>query len=369
MKKIKIFFASLLTLALLTGCTNEKQLTKYDMQSTDLGFDTIIMFSAFSEDEATFKRYQSMVEEDFRYYDQLFDKYHTYDTINNIKTINDAAGKHAVKVDQALLDLLLLSKHYDDLSNHQFSITMGSVLNIWHDAREQATAHPDNIKLPSIETLKEANKATGWDHIEIDEKARTVFIKEAKTQLDVGAIAKGYAVEKIAQKLEKAGLEHGLINAGGNVRLIGSKPEGMPWSVGLQIPNIDEYETDSLVSILIDESASFVTSGDYQRYFEYEGQLMHHIIDPETLMPARHCRSVTVITKDSGIADMLSTTLFTMSYDDGVKFIEAIKAELNTPIEAIWVFDDRAPAQTDNVTSIKGYDVAMSDGVKDMLKK
>ncbi len=372
MKLKKTLLYSFLSVTLLSGCsTQKKELQQFSMTSTTLGFDTVITFTAYTKDEATFHSYESILKKDFKYYDKLFDKYHSYDNINNIKTINDHAGKEPVKVNQEIFNLLSLAKEYDDISHHQFSITMGSVLNIWHDARTQAEKNANDVALPSMSDLKKANAHTGWEHVELNKKNNTVFIKDKNTQLDVGAIAKGYAVEKIASKLEDAGLEHAIINAGGNVRLIGDKPNHKPWSVGLQIPDHKQLSTKSLISLSINDSTSFVTSGDYQRYFEYDGKLMHHIIDPSTLMPARYCRSVTVITKDSGIADMLSTTLFTMSYQDGVKLLNQLEKDKGIHAEAIWVYDDSLLPNDDVKTLYKASDyyLLFTDGIKKMIKE
>lgn len=358
-----------LSALLLSGCTTKKEsLQKYDFTSTSLGFDTVIMFSAYAESEKQFNEYKQIVIDEFTYYDQLFDKYDTHKDVANIKTINDAAGDHAVTVEQPIMDVLTLAKEFDEASNHQFSITLGSVLNLWHDAREQSLDDPNKAYIPSKQDLQEANKHTGWQHIEIDEKNRKVFITDKETQLDVGAVAKGYAVEEVAKKLEQAGLKHGLINGGGNVRLIGSKPNDEAWSVGLQIPNVQTMQTNSLLSIQIASSCSFVTSGDYQRYYTYNDERMHHIIDPSTLYPSKHARSVTVITKDSALADLLSTTLFTMSYDDGVDFIKRVQEQKQISIEAIWVYDE-GKAETSNTITKDGYDLAFTDGVIDMIKQ
>ena len=135
MKKI---LSILLGALLLSGCS-EKALHKYSMTATDIGFDTVVSFTAYTENEAAFNSYSAELKKQFRYYDRLFDKYNSYDGVNNIKTINDNAGRQPVKVEPVILDLLKLAKAYDTISNHQFDITMGSVLNIWHDYREAGT--------------------------------------------------------------------------------------------------------------------------------------------------------------------------------------------------------------------------------------
>lgn len=367
MKKLICIGVSIL---LLCGCSST--LHKYTTTATDLGFNTVVSFTAYTENEATFKKYDELLRKEFTHYDQLFDIYNSYTGINNIKTINDNAGKKPVKVDKAILDLLNLSKRYATITDNQFDITMGSVLRIWHDYREAgilANQKKTESKIPSLQLLQTAKKHTGWQHVHIDEKNSTVYIDDKDVSLDVGGDAKGFAVERVAQTLEKAGLQHGIVNGGGNIRLIGNKPESDYWSVGIQIPNLSAQETDSLLSLKVDTSTSFVTSGDYQRYYMHDGKIMHHIIDPTTLMPARHCRSVTVITKDSGIADILSTTLYTISHKDGVKLLKDLKEKQNIQAEAVWVYDhdNQKPEDNTKAISVKGYTIIVTDGLKNKI--
>lgn len=368
MKKIKqLILCILLCIPIFSGCSKQTPTyEKYSMSSTELGFDTVISFIAYTENEEIFQRYASKLKELFLYYDQLFSKYDTYSNVNNIKTINDHAGKQPVKVEQDLIDMLLEAKTYGTLSNYEFDITMGAVLNIWHTYRENA--ENGQVLIPTQEELTQAHTYTGWKHIQIDEKAKTVYIDNPNTQLDVGGVAKGYAVEKIAQKLEEMGCKHAIINGGGNIRIIGNKPETTYWSVGIQIPEYATNSTKSLLSVKIDASASFVTSGDYQRFYTYENQIMHHIIDPSTLQPARHCRSVTVISEDSGIADMLSTALFTLSHKDGQALLDQLKETKGIQAGAIWVYDSTQPKEDDTkALHIDGYDVIISPSIQEQI--
>lgn len=368
MKKILCVLIALLT---LSGCGST--LKKYSMTSTSLGFDTVVSFTAYTENEATFKKYENQLKTEFLRFSKLFDKYENYDGINNIKTINDQAGSKPVKVDPVIIELLKESQEYDEWTNHRFDVTMGAVLNIWHDYRERGLLLNEKNKpaaIPTMKELKEAEKNTGWDHVQIDEKNNTVYIDDASVSLDVGGNAKGFAVEKIAQSLEKAGLKHAILNGGGNVRLIGEKPDSEHWTVGIQIPNLTVNSTDSLLSLKIPSSYSIVTSGDYQRYYMADGKTMHHIIDPSTLMPARHCRAVSVLTEDSGIADTLSTALYTLSHKDGVALLKKLKEEHGITADAVWVYDDSQPKEDDvDSISVKGYEVVISEGLKDSIVK
>lgn len=361
MKKLILCFLLLFSVC---ACTSkDKTLQKYESSSLSIGFDTLITFSAYLESEEQFIAYNNIMSEKMGYYHQLFDKYHTYEGINNLKTINDNAGKNKVIVDQELIDMLLLAKTYYTLSDTHFDITMGNLLNLWHDHREA-----NNNTIPTDSQLKQASKYRGFDYLEINDEENSVYITNENVSLDVGAIAKGYAVDQTIRHLKAEGLNHALLNAGGNVYFIGPKPSG-PWSIGLQIPDINQMQTNSLISFLVDQDMSFVTSGDYQRFYMVDDQLYHHIIDPITMMPAAYFRSVTVLCENSAIADVLSTSLFTMSYEDGLALIEKVKANENIDIKAIWVFDDTndLPTNVEYITKDK-YKIILSPGLEEMVK-
>ena len=362
MKKIFLILTAAL---LLTACKSEVSLSKHNEQILDAGFDTFIQRLAYTEDDETYEAYLKQVNETYQYYNKMFDRYHTYDGINNIKTINDQAGKAPVKVDSELIELLSETKKYSEISNGQYDVTFGAVLEIWHQYREAATSG-GKAAIPSKKELDEAKKHTGWDKIEIDTKAQTVYINDPKASLDLGSAAKGYATELCAKQLETQGLKPAIINAGGNVRIIGNNPDADAWSVGIQLPSNEV--SSSLATVKIDKNQSFVTSGDYQRAYEYKGKMYHHIIDPHTLMPATHMRSLTIVTKDSGIADILSTTLFTLSYEKGSKLLQQLKKE-GIEAEAVWVFDDTTPLP-DSVSYEKSgsYRLVISEGLKNQIE-
>ncbi len=364
MKKNYCFL--LICILCLFGC--EKSNTafeKYSEQMFDAGFDTVITLIAYTEDEATFETYQKRAKELFMHYHQLFDRYQSYEGVQNVKTINDQAGIAPVKVDQELLKLIQLTKQYGMYSAYQYDVTYGAVFEIWHDYRNNATQN--NIKqIPSMKELEQAKIHTGWEHVIIDEEASTIYIDDSDASIDLGSAAKGYACEQVAKQLESEGLSHAIINAGGNVRIIGEKPDGTPWNVGIQLPSSEQ--NSSIANVLMDKDVSFVTSGDYQRAYEVDGKLYHHIIDPHTLMPATYMRSVTLITKDSGIADILSTTLFTMSYEQGNALLEQLKKD-GMDVDAIWVFDETLdiPKNADIIKS-GNYQLIVSDGIKDQVE-
>ena len=161
----------------------------------------------------------------------------------------------------------------------------------------------------------------------IDEANNTVTLTDPQMKLDVGAIAKGYATERVAKYFEEKGITGYVLNVGGNIRTIGSKADGTEWTVGIENPNSDDY-----LAYLKLNGQSVVTSGSYQRFYYVDGKPYHHIIHPDTLLPATGYLSVSVICYDSGLGDALSTALFCLSQSEGLDLIESLDR-----VEAMWV--------------------------------
>lgn len=340
MKEMKKLFVLCILLCTLFGCT-EKEPVYNKYPKVILGFDTMITMNAYATNDKDALSYSQILENAFNKYNQLFDKYNDYEGVNNIKTINDNAGKQKVTVEQPIIDLLLLAKEYTEITNGTFDITMGNTMVLWHNYRDQGEqinlSGSDDVPLPTTKELQESAKYAGWKYVEIDDENNTVYITNENVSLDVGAIAKGYTTEVVAQELEKAGMLFGNVNGGGNVRVVGNKADGKPWGVGIANPN-DPYG-DTVTTIYTGGNMSVVTSGDYQRYFVSNGKIYSHIIDPDTLFPATHHRSVTIVTEDSGVADILSTALYVMDLEEGLQFVENYNKTQEKPVAVVWVYD------------------------------
>ena len=322
----------ILLLVLLCGCTaapaksDDTGLNRYEATFLTL-FDTVITIVGYAETKEAFNETAQAFHDELLEYHQLYDIYNEYEGINNIKTINDHGWEHPIKVDQRIIDLLLFSKELYTQTEGRVNIAMGSVLRLWHDARETGIADPSRAALPDQAALEQAAAHTDIDSIQIDVEESTVFLSDPEVKLDVGAIAKGYAVEQVCRNTP-SGL---LISVGGNVCPTGPKPEsGQPWVVGIQDPE----DPEQYLHTIYVEDVSVVTSGDYQRYFTVDGVPYHHIIDPDTNYPAGYWRSVTILCRDSGVADALSTALFTLPQEEGQALLDAFQAE------AMWVRQD-----------------------------
>lgn len=318
----------------MTSC-GEPDKQRYEAEFLEL-FDTATKIVGYADNEKEFMSQAKLIYDELKIYHELYDIYNDYEGINNIKTINDNAGIAPVEVDRRIIDLLVFSKEAYGLSEGKVNVAFGSVLKIWHDYREEGSEYPDEAKVPSPEILENAALHTDIDNVVIDETAGTVFLKDPEMSLDVGAIAKGYATERVTEYAVANGFVSGIISVGGNVRTIGYKDEenGL-WDIGIQNPDKDSQEPNIYITHLT--NLSLVSSGDYERYYTVDGKRYHHIIDPVTLFPAQYFTAVTVICEDSGIADALSTCIFNMPYEEGLEIIE------NLPeTEALWIYADGA---------------------------
>lgn len=321
MKRILPLFLALALL--LCGCAGiQPEQTQYTATFLTL-FDTVTSVVGLADSEEDFQVKAQAVHDELLIYHQLFDIYHDYEGMNNLKTINDQAGIAPVLVDRAIIDLLLDCRIYYELTGGRVNAAMGSVLSLWHNARNDGINDPMNAKLPKAEKLEKAMEHIRFDAVVIDEDASTVYLSDPEASLDVGAIAKGWATQRVAETAPD-GI---LISVGGNVCATGPKnAEGTSWVIGIQDP-----DGDGNIHTIYVTGGSVVTSGDYQRVYYVDGTPYHHIIDPDTAMPASYWRSVTVVSADSGLADALSTALFLLPLEEG----EALAAKCG--VQVLWI--------------------------------
>ena len=347
-KRISIFFLLLLC-PVLGLCLPKKpavKLQKYNTVFMDT-FDTVISLTGFAETEEIFQEQAQAVHAAYQQMHKLFDTYHSYEDegILSIYSLNERAATMPVKVDPILFSLLKFSKSQYALGQGQTNVAMGSVLSIWHDYREAGLADPPSASLPRMEDLKQAAKHTSIEDLILDEDSMSVFFADPMMQLDVGAVAKGYATEIVARMLLSGPMPSFIISAGGNVRLGNPPADGRAaWGVGVQDPDGAILGNNGIAETMYLHDTSVVTSGDYQRFYMVDGVSYHHLIDPDTLMPGAYCRSVTIITEDSGMADFLSTSAYLMPYEASRAFIDSLPE-----VEAIWLFDDGRSEMTDGI--------------------
>lgn len=354
MKKITKIISSLLLGALvLSGCQSapkEEVKTKYQDTFFEY-FDTVTTVIGYTDTEEEFKSYFAEIKDEFRRLHELFDVYNTYEGVNNLKTINDNAGKAPVKVDQTIIDLLKFSKEWYGKTNGKANIAMGAVLRVWSQYRDDAEFDPNKAALPPMELLEEKNAHTDIDKVIIDEAAGTVYLEDPMMSLDVGAVAKGYAAEYVADKMRAEGFTSLIISAGGNVKALDKPLDGVRdrWGIGIQNPDENIFTGAASLDTVYANNIAVVTSGDYQRFYVVDGKKYHHLIDGATLMPGTQFKAVTVVMEDSGLADFMSTTLFLSSLEEGKAMLAQIEGA-----HALWVTHDN--------------EIILSDGFSSMLK-
>lgn len=350
MKKIISLILFLSLLSSLFACGGAKKSQPKSKTISSSYFNTLSVIYTYADEDGTdIEKYSAVADEVLSYYHKLFDIYFEYSDVNNIKTINKNAGKNPVEVNKDLIDFLLYCKELYTLTGGKTNVMLGSVLKIWHDLREEADddfGYLDPAELPTEDILSEAATHTAIDLLVINEEDSTVYISDPKASLDVGAIAKGYTVDILYNRLKAEGADSVALNIGGNLRTIGLKPNAEPWVTG--ITNPDKESDDTVKCRIKIEETSVVTSGDYERYFMAGDKKYHHIIDPETLIPADYFSSVSIITADSALADALSTALFCMPYEDGIALIESIGG-----VDVIWIYKDGTVRYTEGITLAK----------------
>ena len=303
MKKVFIFIILILA---LTGCDNQEHYSKNLFY-----MDTVINIKIYDNDKEKVDKAFEEIEKIYQKYENLTN---FYDENSELSKLNNDIN---TDISDELWQLIKIGVDWYDKSNGLLNINIGNLTKIWHDFRENP------IELPNVDNV-EINKI----NIENDQ------ITNSEVSIDLGSIAKGYVTELAGDYLEEVGLEYYIINAGGNVKT--GKSHKQYYNIGIASPiSNDTFE------IVKGENISVVTSGGYERFYEYDGILYHHIIDPNTKYPANYMKSVTVIGEDSGECDALSTILFLMDIESGQEFIKDYN------VDVIWFTNDNEVIKSD----------------------
>lgn len=301
------------------------------------------VFSYAGDAPEVFRARCEKIRRHLEYYHRLFDIYYEYSGVTNLRTVNQNAGQGPIEVDAALIDFLLYAKEMYTLTNGKMNVAMGAPLKLWHDCRERADGGEG--ELPDEERLAEAYRHTNIDDIVLDRERSTVEILDPSLRIDVGALGKGYAVEQITRALRAEGITAYVLNIGGNISAIGKKTTGDGWLTG--ITNPDRTSPESFACRITLADVSLVTSGNYERFYTVDGVRYHHIIDPETRLPAAYFASVSILVKDSALADALSTALFCMSEEEGRSLIQGLDG-----VEVLWIYEDGRLSMTEGFAAL-----------------
>lgn len=302
-KTRKLFSILLVNILLLTGCSLK---TQEPISKTGIYFDTVIQIDIYDSN-------------DTKLLDQCFEKCQTFEqTISRtietseIYQINHAQGT-PVEVSDITLELIQKGIEYGDLTKGKFDITIAPLMELW-DFKNNTGNVPDDV------ALQEALSHVNYKNIVID--GNKVSLTDPDAAIDLGGIAKGYMADFLKEYLVSEGIKNALINLGGNILTIGSKPDGTPFNLGIQKPF--DKQGNAITSVKVADS-SVVSSGVYERYFKVDNTLYHHILNTETGYPCDNgLLGVTILSEKSVDGDALSTSCFALGLEEGKKLVESL---------------------------------------------
>ncbi|HDK7157356.1 TPA: FAD:protein FMN transferase [Clostridium botulinum] len=246
---------------------------------------------------------------------------------SEINKINKNAGIAPVKVSKNTFDVVKASLIYSEKTKGSFDITVEPLVSLWGIGTDKA-------RIPSKDEINNALKLINYKDVVINEKESTIMLKRKGQAIDLGAIAKGYTADELKKVLLNHNVSSAFLNLGGNIYVLGNKPDKTPWKIGVQNPLEPRGDYLGIVSV---SDKSVVTSGNYERFFERNGKRYHHIFDTKTGYPAeKGLISVSIISNKSIDGDALSTSVYTLGLDEGKKLIESLK-----DVEAVFVTNDK----------------------------
>jgi FAD:protein FMN transferase len=270
---------------------------------------TLVSITAVAANEPTA---QSAIAAGFHEIKRLERLLSTWISDSELSRVNQSAGQAPVVVSRDTMELVARSQEMARMTDGAFNIAIGPAVDAWSVTERQ--------RIPTDAELMQAKPFVDWTRIELNRTNGTLYLPIAGMRIDVGGIGKGYAADRAVDVMKKAGAQAGVVALAGDIKTFGSLPGSSGFPVGIQHPR---QIRDVLAMIdLRDEAIS--TAGDYERYFERDGVRYHHLLDPETLRPARACQSVTVIAKEGTVADGLDTGIFVLGPERGMALVERL---------------------------------------------
>ncbi|NLY10828.1 MAG: FAD:protein FMN transferase [Firmicutes bacterium] len=274
--------------------------------------ETRFYMDTFVTISATGANSSEIVEQAFNEIKRVEELFSRFLPASDVYKINVNAGKW-VGVSPEVIEVIEIGLKISGITNGAFDVTIGSLVTLWGFGT-------GDYRVPSEEELEQALLKIDYNKIQINKKTNEVFIPEGFV-IDLGGVAKGYAVDRATGVLKTNGIKHGMVNAGGDIVTIGPKVDGSLWRVGVQ----DPINTTEILLVIPMKDSAIVTSGDYQRFFIEDNVRYHHIIDPRTGYPAKGLTSVTVVAPSATEADLYSTAIFVLGLDKGKELVESLK--------------------------------------------
>lgn len=321
LRKLSTILAICITVLIaLSGCSSKNSSEKTPISDSAFLLDTVCTITIYDSDN------KDNIQKAFDEIKRLESILNVDKAGSDLDKLYRNAGIQWTTIEPETLELLKISKKYSNLSEGYFDITAGPLISVWNI--KDGKGH-----YPSDQEREDAMKLIRNKDLKIDEKEQKAYLTQKRMKANLGAIAKGYIADKVKEKLISKGVKSAVINLGGNVITIGSKPNGDPFAVGIQNPN---KETGKVLGLLEIKDMSLVSSGINERYFLYNGKRYHHILDPFTGYPSDNgLAGVTILSKKSVDGDGLSTSVFLLGLEKGKKLIESL-----SDTEAIFITTD-----------------------------
>jgi FAD:protein FMN transferase len=328
---ISAFLCLLVSATFIMGCDMQKNNV---VKETRQSMHTIVTITVVTDSN---EKANKAIEDSFSELDRIASLLNFYSGTSELSAINRNAGIAPVKVSKETLELIDKSVYISKMTDGGFDVTVGSLVKLW-DMKKRI--------VPDKKSIDETKKNVGYENIVIDKTASTIFIKKKGVSIDLGGIVKGYAADRVVETLQRHGIKSGIAQVGGEVRTFGKRPNGAPWTVGIQNPR-QKGGGDEIIATIDVSDKALSTSGDYNKYFEKDGRRYHHLIDPKTGYPALNCGSATVLADNATTSDGFSK-LFVLGPEKGI--VAAKKAG----VEVVFI-------------DCNG-DIAMTDGIKQRIK-
>jgi len=299
-----IFYFFFFILILIPQPAYPSNLYKYHQ----IAMGTVIEITLIADDEEAANKASLQVFQEIKRIETLMSPW--LDS-SDVTRINRSAGKERVKVSPETFEVIQRAQEISELSEGGFDITIGPLTELWRKAREKKIP-------PSVEDVKEKLGLVNFKNIEMDQEGK-VFLKKKDMAIDLGGIAKGYAVDRAFELLKSLGYKNLIVNAGGDLKVGGLK-NNQPWSIGIQNPR----ESKKILARISVSDMAVATSGDYEKFFYFEGKRYHHIFNPRDGFPTEGCQSVTILYKDGMTADALATAVFVLGREKGYSLCQKL---------------------------------------------
>ena len=305
-KKIKFIATCTILAIMLSACSKKVAEPVEPISNTQFLMGTVCTIKIYDKSST------KVLDKGFKRISEIENTMSISKDQSEVIDINNAAGEKPIKISDGTMKVLKEGLRFAALTNGKMDITVGPLVKLWGIGTDKA-------RLPSKEEILQKKALIGYKNLILDEKNKTAFLKNKGMVIDLGAIAKGYTADEVKEVLKENGVEHAIINLGGNVFAMGKNVNDSPWKIGIQDPFTQRGDIIGMIEV---EDKSIVTSGIYERYFEKDGKKYHHILSTTTGYPCDNSiAGVSIVSVKSIDGDALSTSVFSLGLEDGMKFI------------------------------------------------